>query len=107
MKGLSDVLTNTKTCAQRPVSPGQSGQDSQMYKNVSQHFPCIYNCMQVKVKLYLGPLAGELSAELPFTLMHPKVCYCEDCVRVLVFVGGGVLKKGEGWFLCRVMSRFL
>jgi hypothetical protein len=26
----------------------------------------------VKVKLYLGPLAGELSAELPFTLMHPK-----------------------------------
>ena len=28
---------------------------------------------QVKVKLYLGPLAGELAAELPFTLMHPKV----------------------------------
>lgn len=27
---------------------------------------------KVKVKLYLGPLAGELSAELPFTLMHPK-----------------------------------
>jgi len=26
----------------------------------------------VKVKLYLGPLAGELAAELPFTLMHPK-----------------------------------
>ena len=32
----------------------------------------IYLC-QVKVKLYLGPLAGELVAELPFTLMHPKV----------------------------------
>ena len=29
--------------------------------------------VQVKVKLYLGPLAGELAAELPFTLMHPKV----------------------------------
>jgi hypothetical protein len=29
-------------------------------------------CEQVKVKLYLGPLAGELAAELPFTLMHPK-----------------------------------
>ena len=28
---------------------------------------------KVKVKLYLGPLAGELAAELPFTLMHPKV----------------------------------
>ena len=27
---------------------------------------------KVKVKLYLGPLAGELPAELPFTLMHPK-----------------------------------
>lgn len=27
---------------------------------------------KVKVKLYLGPLAGELAAELPFTLMHPK-----------------------------------
>ena len=26
-----------------------------------------------QVKLYLGPLAGELAAELPFTLMHPKV----------------------------------
>ncbi|KAF2881354.1 hypothetical protein ILUMI_24797 [Ignelater luminosus] len=26
----------------------------------------------VKVKLYLGALAGELSAELPFVLMHPK-----------------------------------
>ena len=24
------------------------------------------------MKLYLGPLAGELAAELPFTLMHPK-----------------------------------
>ena len=22
--------------------------------------------------MYLGPLAGELAAELPFTLMHPK-----------------------------------
>jgi len=27
---------------------------------------------KVKVKLYSGPLAGELVAELPFTLMHPK-----------------------------------
>ena len=27
---------------------------------------------KVKVKLCLGPLAGELTAELPFTLMHPK-----------------------------------
>ena len=27
---------------------------------------------KVKVKLYLGPLAGELAAELAFTLMHPK-----------------------------------
>ncbi|XP_076763273.1 beta-arrestin protein kurtz isoform X3 [Xylocopa sonorina] len=27
---------------------------------------------KVKVKLYLGPLGGELVAELPFILMHPK-----------------------------------
>lgn len=27
----------------------------------------------VKVKLYLGALGGELSAELPFVLMHPRV----------------------------------
>ncbi|CAB4068474.1 ARRB [Lepeophtheirus salmonis] len=27
---------------------------------------------RVKVKLFLGPLGGELVAELPFTLMHPK-----------------------------------
>lgn len=27
----------------------------------------------VKVKLYLGALGGELSAELPMVLMHPKV----------------------------------
>jgi len=26
----------------------------------------------VKVKLYLGALGGELTAELPFVLMHPK-----------------------------------
>ena len=26
----------------------------------------------VKVKLYLGALGGELTAELPFILMHPK-----------------------------------
>lgn len=26
----------------------------------------------VKVKLFLGALGGELSAELPFVLMHPK-----------------------------------
>lgn len=28
----------------------------------------------VKVKLYLGALGGEVTAELPFILMHPKVC---------------------------------
>ena len=28
----------------------------------------------VKVKLYLGALGGELTAELPVVLMHPKVC---------------------------------
>ena len=39
---------------------------SQTDKSLGQLF-------QVKVKLYLGPLAGELAAELPFTLMHPKV----------------------------------
>lgn len=26
----------------------------------------------VKIKLYLGALGGELAAELPFVLMHPK-----------------------------------
>jgi arrestin-1 len=26
----------------------------------------------VKVKLFLGALGGELAAELPFILMHPK-----------------------------------
>lgn len=28
----------------------------------------------VKVKLFLGALGGELAAELPFVLMHPKPC---------------------------------
>ena len=27
----------------------------------------------VKVKLYLGAMGGEVTAELPFVLMHPKV----------------------------------
>ena len=27
----------------------------------------------IKVKLFLGALGGELAAELPFVLMHPKV----------------------------------
>lgn len=27
----------------------------------------------VKVKLYLGALGGEMTAELPFVLMHPRV----------------------------------
>ena len=27
---------------------------------------------KVKIKLFLGSLGGELVAELPFTLMHPK-----------------------------------
>lgn len=27
----------------------------------------------IKVKLFLGALGGELTAELPFVLMHPKV----------------------------------
>lgn len=27
----------------------------------------------VKVKLFLGALGGEVTAELPFILMHPKV----------------------------------
>jgi arrestin-1 len=27
----------------------------------------------VKVKLYLGALGGELTAELPFLIMHSKV----------------------------------
>lgn len=29
----------------------------------------------VKVKLYLGALGGELAAELPFILMHPRVSF--------------------------------
>ncbi|KAI4464187.1 arrestin [Holotrichia oblita] len=32
----------------------------------------------VKVKLFLGALGGELSAELPFILMHPKICHVEQ-----------------------------
>jgi hypothetical protein len=36
----------------------------------------------VKVQLYLGPLAGELAAELPFTLIHPMF----DLYSVPVFV---------------------
>ena len=40
---------------------------------------------QVKVKLYLGPLAGELAAELPFTLMHPKVnIHTPPCIHIAV-----------------------
>ncbi|KAG9509233.1 Beta-arrestin-1, partial [Fragariocoptes setiger] len=33
---------------------------------------------RVRVKLCLGPLGGELTAELPFTLMHPKPYELED-----------------------------
>ena len=29
----------------------------------------------VKVKLYLGAMGGEVTAELPFVLMHPKVSH--------------------------------
>lgn len=32
----------------------------------------------VKVKLFLGALGGEVSAELPFVLMHPKVISITD-----------------------------
>ena len=31
----------------------------------------------VKVKLYLGAMGGEVTAELPFVLMHPKVSQSE------------------------------
>lgn len=37
----------------------------------------------VKVKLYLGALAGELSAELPFVLMHPKV---KKLIFIIIFI---------------------
>ncbi|VVC92626.1 unnamed protein product [Leptidea sinapis] len=36
---------------------------------------------KVKVKLCLGPLGGDLSAELPFILMHPKPE--EECPRAI------------------------
>jgi len=46
---------------------------STLVRNVSQKENLgIIVQYKVKVKLYLGPLAGDLSAELPFTLMHPK-----------------------------------
>jgi hypothetical protein len=45
----------------------------------------------VKVKLYLGPLAGELAAELPFTLMHPKPEPDPDNERK------GSEKRGSRW----------
>jgi arrestin-1 len=32
----------------------------------------------VKIKLFLGALGGELSAELPFVLMNPKVSIILD-----------------------------
>jgi hypothetical protein len=35
----------------------------------------------VKVKLFLGALGGELSAELPFVLMHPKVIVISHSIR--------------------------
>lgn len=40
----------------------------------------------VKVKLFLGALGGEVSAELPFVLMHPKVKLYENSIenRVLL-----------------------
>lgn len=37
----------------------------------------------VKVKLYLGALSGELVAELPFILMHPKVALRDEQPRLL------------------------
>lgn len=38
----------------------------------------------VKVKLFLGALGGEVTAELPFILMHPKVTqnHPESCMLV-------------------------
>ncbi|CAB3372345.1 Hypothetical predicted protein [Cloeon dipterum] len=44
----------------------------------------------VKVKLYLGALSGELAAELPFVLMHPKptgksVCRADSTADVETF----------------------
>jgi len=36
----------------------------------------------VKVKLFLGALGGELTAELPFILMHPKVCTKVDSLAL-------------------------
>lgn len=37
----------------------------------------------VKVKLYLGALGGELAAELPFVLMHPKVTFAINTTQYL------------------------
>lgn len=39
----------------------------------------------VKVKLYLGALNGELTAELPFILMHPKVKFC-FCFKLFFYI---------------------
>ncbi|XP_059483038.1 arrestin homolog [Neocloeon triangulifer] len=44
----------------------------------------------IKVKLYLGALSGELAAELPFVLMHPKpdgktVCRADSTADVETF----------------------
>lgn len=43
------------------------------YKDETLHgISLLFVNLQVKVKLCLGPLGGDLVAELPFVLMHPK-----------------------------------
>ena len=54
---------------------------------------------KVKVKLYLGPLAGELAAELPFTLMHPKV----GIHRSPLFFSFGAFYDARVWILTLVL----
>lgn len=42
----------------------------------------------IKVKLFLGALGGELAAELPFVLMHPKVRTPLHLTSMYVFTHG-------------------
>ena len=50
--------------------------------------------------MYLGPLAGELAAELPFTLMHPKVRYYRilDFFLISLFTAGAGTREEKQFF---------
>lgn len=55
----------------------------------------------VKVKLYLGALSGELAAELPVILMHPKVR-----IRFLLIISKFIFERRKKKAILEFASRY-